>query len=250
MAIQEVNDLITVRVPTTEKGYEDKGSGRQWTKSSDWFPRWKLGVQYCADRDAKLLTLDDAVEFRHDMKGDDHSYERQLTGTLIGFVSDGRAGLRAYVYDPSAEELLDIANRLGGGEWYVDVAKRSALERKFVNSDRTFLVPAQNLVLPVEANANGDSQYRKNDDVRCLMPNNAAKNAAIIKGRGFGNGLVLFYRPQLSANTMRILPVGLVGIGDVCSNDGFGYGGRARGLVHVAQKSSSGNKGRQRVRSR
>jgi len=238
MAVKQVQGLITVQVLTIEDGYEDVVSGRKFTKSSDWSDRWKLGFQYCAERGATPLTLDDTVWFRHDTGGMDYSDERQLTGTFIGLVSDGRAGLRAHVYDPSAEELLDIAKSFGNDDRYVDVAQGSVLERKFVDGGRTFPVPANDLVLSVEADASGKSVYSENHGVRSLMPKNAATNAAIIKGKGYDTGRVWFYHPALPKGTMRILPVGLGGVG--CSDvygidaDGNVDGGRARGLVHGA----------------
>ena len=256
MAIQEVNDLITIQVSMQESGYEDKDTGRKFTISSDFLP-WNLGVQYCADRDAKLLTLDDAVEFKYEVNGADYFNQRRLTGTLIGFVSDGRAGLRAYVYDPSAEELLDIAAKVSDDDiGYLDITKRSELKINFLNSDRTFIVPKTDLELSVDADKNGDSEYSRNDVVRCLMPNNAAKYAAVVEGKGHNHARVWFYRPKPKPpkGMMRILPVGIGGVEYnfyyVDASSEFGDDGRARGVVHVAQKISRGKKGRRKVASR
>ena len=246
MAIQEVKNLITVqehgKCPRQESGYKDDDSGRIWTISS-WFNRWKLGVQYCADRGAKLCTLDEIVEF---ILGAgyycNNAYSAHQTGTLIGFVSNGRTSVRAYVYDPSAEELLDIAAKLSDKDEYLDVTERSKIQRKFLNSDRTFVVQNIDLSLSLEADENGDSNYSMNDVVRCFMPKNAVKYAAVIKGIfGSINGRVWLYHSELPKGTMRIRTVGInkYVIGNVYSFRGFGNIDRASGLIHSTQKISS-----------
>ena len=109
MAIEETKGIITIHVPTKEAGHVPtreagyKLNDRIWTKSFE--PRiWAGGVLYCSIRDAKLQTLDGAVEFRHDTNGADYSADYQNTGTLIALVID-REALRAHVYEPEQEEL-------------------------------------------------------------------------------------------------------------------------------------------------
>lgn len=250
MEVQKVNDLI--KVQSKEPGY--KLNGWVWTKSSDRV-LWSPAVSYCADRGTKLVTLDDAVEFRHDMDGADNSNDYQHTGTLLALVDDGRAGLRAHVYEPSADELKKIAKKVVETP-YIDVSLGSELGRQVLkfskDTGRSFIVPPQNLSLAVAANEAGDSEYSKNDVVRKLMPSNASKNAAVIQGKGYSNGNVLIYPDDSLPNgIVRIRPVGLGD--DVCIYYAYNYFfnvGLARGLVHDEQKIFTGNEGRRVAKSR
>lgn len=188
MAIQEVNDLITVRVPTTEKGYEDKDSGRRWTKSSE--PGiWAEGVSYCGIRGAKMQTLDDAVEFRHGSNGADGSSNYQHTGTLIALVNDGKV-VRAHIYEPEQDELEKLASRedvKAGCAYFIDVDSTGDLGKRIIDSTnttgRTFIIPNEKLRLSVLP-ADGVTDYGKNEVVLQLMPRCAEKNAAYMQARG------------------------------------------------------------------
>lgn len=245
MAFKETKDLITIRVPTKEPGYEL--NGRIWTKSSE--PGiWADGVLYCGIRGARMLTLDGAVEFRHDTDGADNSANSQHTGTLLALVRDGEA-LRAHVYEPGQDELGQLARREGintGSASYIDVGTSSDLGKQIIkftsNTGRTFIVPQKDLGLSVKPKG-GVTEYGTNEAVLKLMPQCAEKNAAYIAGRNSDKGFVWFDRPVLQSEQMRIRPVVLGGVGciddGVCADYDFGYSRRARGEVHVGQKNST-----------
>ena len=256
MAIEQTEGLITVRVPTKEAGYEL--NGKIWTKSSD-RAVWRDCVQYCSDRKVPLQTLDQAVEFRHDQNGADESDRWQHTGTLLAIVQDGKAGLRAHVYEPEMQELERLADRkdIIAGAAYLDLARGSKLARQILafakKTGRTFIVPEKDLALSVALHG-GQTDYGQHEAVRSLMPVCAEKNTANIKSRGYDTGRVWFARPNLQKDQMQVRPVGLGG--DDYDIDGVGAGiqfgsiGRARGVRPSAQKSSSRNEGSEVVVSK
>ena len=235
MALKQVNDLITINVPTKEPGFNL--NDRTWTKSSD-YTHWKAGALYCAVRDTTLQTLDDAVEFRHASNGADNSNNYQHTRTLIGYATDGRAGLRAFLWEPSLDQLKELAKHPQIDDSYLQISAKDVLAKQFKKGS-TFLVPAQNLELSVAPNAEGESAYSSNDIVKLLIPNHAKDNAAYI-GKRHKNGLVWFDRPNLPKGEMRVRPVGLGG--GVFSSIDFVFAVGCFDNVRLARGVASGQK--------
>lgn len=223
----------TNTLKTTEDGY--RFNGKLWTKSSGKLV-WLSAVRYGQDRNARLQTLDEAVEFRHGMKGEDSSNNYQHTSTLIatGMVF---GKLRGFVYEPAFDELVEFAGQDGLAQLlYLEVSKDSKWGKRFLASERTFPV-TENLELNVQPDNQGDSAYSKNEVVEALMPNSAKKNAEILHLRGYLNGRVWFDRTKLSNEVLRILPVGLGGVGYVryvFADNLFDHAGCARAVAQDA----------------
>ncbi len=248
MAFETIKDLITVNVPTKESGFQF--NGRLWTRSSPDYLSWKGANEFCNNRSTLLNTLDEAVEFRFGSKGDDDSHLRQWSRTLIGYSPDGEAGNRAYLFEPNADELKlvlarpEIVNNqncllLDTKEDLGKCIKRFASE-----TDRTFIVPAEDLKLNIHPDASGHTEYGTSEKVKVFMPTQSEQNAAYILANqdkvhrdycGFGH--IWFARPVLKEGQMLVRPVGLGGSGYYYGIDGvdadvdFSYDRRARGVA-------------------
>lgn len=264
MAIQ-VEDVFSVPNvilgTVRESGYRlSDGDKRVWTMSSRVL-LWHDGVKYCSARGSKLQTLDDAVLFRHETRRAYDSDLRQLTGTLVAIGNDGEAGLHAYVWEPSADELVALAERDDMQKGcYVDVAKNSAIGRRVLKTDRTFIVPSSfDPELSVKTDEQGNSPYSKDEKVLALMPKNARLNAENIARSGYKTGKIRLHHDRRAwvDGQLRIRPFGLGGTcgcvfsdsDSVYAHDGFYFsertdGSRARGLVHVGVKLPTKNEGR------
>ena len=236
MAIEEVQGIVSV-VPK-EVGYVL--NGKIWTKLLGVVP-WCEGVLYSVQRNGKIVTLDEAVEFRHDSGGVDSSDEYEYTGTLLASTHDGCA----HLYEPSVPELLAIVahSDIRKREHYFDVEVNSKLGQSILafsaNSGRTFVVPSQDLSLLV--NTDADSEYSRHEIVGKLMPVNARKNESCIAQAGYAKGKVWFGRSLPAQGYLRVRAVGLgwaeENISGIDIGGYFDYGGRARGVVPVgAQK--------------
>src|SRR3989338_1055749 len=247
MGLEIVKGAIPV---ATEDGY--CLNGRLWTKLSEPVS-WYQGVAYCAARNSRIQYLDDAVELRHDSESADDSGKRQLTGTLLAVDHDNCA----HVYEPSLAELLLVASipEVIQRMPYFDVKDDGELGKAILDysksAERSFVVPSEDLVFSVSADAQNDSDYSRNETVRKLMPRNAKKNAANIARAGYSCGKIWFARRSTPAKGyLRVRAVGLGGGGGVSSVVagvvGFYDGGWARSVVHVggAQKISTVNEGR------
>ena len=253
MQLETVKNGITVYPSTTEDGF--KLNDRLWTRLSPDYMNWKTSNEFCHDRNTLLGTLDDQVEFRHDTKGADDSHLSQWARTLIGLVPDGKAGDRAYIFEPNEDALRHMLAlpAIAPNQSYLlldikdDLAK--SIKRFASNTDRTFIVPQEDLKLGIHLDAKNQTEYGTNEIVRDLMPRHAEQNAAYILAnqdkvdpqyRGFGH--VWFARPDLKKGQMFVRPVCLGGndygnINFVIAFDIFIINWRARGVASVQKIS-------------
>lgn len=245
---EEVSELFILKVPIHFRAKEPgfRLNGRSYTRSSDFswtkaspYTTWEDSALYCLIRDTNLQTLDDAVEFRHGTNGADKSNDFQHTRTLLGYTNDGRAGLRAFLWEPSLDDIKELVKHPQIGNAYLQFAANDALAKQIKYSDKTFLMPAQNLKLSVAPNVDGESAYSSNEIVQLFMPKHAKDNAACIS-KFYRNGIVWFDRPDLSKGEMRVRPVGLGDIGytiNLVNTYNFHDGRPARGVAQ-SQKIS------------
>ncbi|MBI4449096.1 hypothetical protein HY641_03660 [Candidatus Woesearchaeota archaeon] len=255
MELKVIEKGITVCRPTTEDGFEL--NGRLWTKSSPECSLWKEAVGFCDDRKTLLHTLDETVEFRSATNGAHASNLPQWTRTLICLTPDGRAGQRAYIFEPEEDELRLVLARpeIAKNQAYIlldtneDLGKR--VKRFGDKTGRTFNVSQEALKLGIRPVTSGQSEYGTSVYTKALMPDHAEHNAQYILAnqdkvhqdyRGFG--YVWFARPDLEKGHMLIRPVGLGSSGNyddfggVFADVGFNAGkGWARGVASAPKKS-------------
>lgn len=156
-------------------------------------------------------------------------------------IRDGKAGPRAFIWEPNAEELEILASHPQITNAYLQLGAQDPLVAKikaFAEANgRMFIIPKKDLELSVQPDASGNSAYSKHEVVGCLMgAGNAQKNAAVILQNGYEKGLVWFERPNLSKGGMRVRPLLLGGfdyLNGIDANAIFYYGRRARGVQQI-----------------
>ena len=204
-----------------------------WTQSSELI-KWKGAVEYCQNQSGRLQTLDEAGQYRCENNGDDFSDMYQHTSTLIGYINDGKTGLRAFVFEPSLEQLLELTKHPQIDENYLQIPITDALAKQIIKDakNRTFKVSVGVLGLSVIANKQGESEYSTNEIMKMLMPGYAKDNAQHIANKGYEAGYAWFDYNQPDKDNMKVRSVGLGGFvyGGVVADGGFGSGGRVRGV--------------------